>query len=137
MMMEVLKDFFLKQSDIVIYFLFLFTFFSCYKIEKNCNDFKTGTFEFSSIVNGEIKKSRFIRSEALEIELYNNKIDSATVKWVNNCEFILTKINPTSNQDKRPVKIEILSTSAKEYFFEYSLVSNPGKRFRGRATKVK
>ena len=71
-----------------------------------------------------------------QIEIYENKIDSATVKWVNECEFILTKINPKSNQDKRPVKIEILSTQDKEYFFEYSLVNNPEKRFRGKAIKV-
>jgi len=119
------------------YFLFLFVIFSCYNVEKNCDDFRTGTFEFSSIVNGEIKKSKFVRSETLEIEFYDNKIDSAAVKWVNNCEFILTKINPTSNQDKRPVKIQILSTNTKEYFFEYSLVNNPEKRFRGKAIKVK
>ncbi|MBR99505.1 MAG: hypothetical protein CMC57_06015, partial [Flavobacteriaceae bacterium] len=89
-----------------------------------------------TIINGEIKTSRFERSKSLEIEFYENKIDSATVKWVNDCEFILTKINPKSNQDKRPVKIEILSTEGKEYFFEYSLVSNPANRFRGRAIKI-
>ena len=136
-MMVVLKGFSLSSSDIMRYFLFLFVIFSCYKVEKNCDDFRTGTFEFSSIVNGEIKKSKFVRSETLEIEFYDNKIDSAAVKWVNNCEFILTKINPTSNQDKRPVKIQILSTNTKEYFFEYSLVNNPEKRFRGKAIKVK
>ncbi len=137
MMMVVLKGFSLSSSDIMRYFLFLFVIFSCYNVEKNCDDFRTGTFEFSSIVNGEIKKSKFVRSETLEIEFYDNKIDSAAVKWVNNCEFILTKINPTSNQDKRPVKIQILSTNTKEYFFEYSLVNNPEKRFRGKAIKVK
>lgn len=136
-MMVVLKGFSLSSSDIMRYFLFLFVIFSCYNVEKNCDDFRTGTFEFSSIVNGEIKKSKFVRSETLEIEFYDNKIDSAAVKWVNNCEFILTKINPTSNQDKRPVKIQILSTNTKEYFFEYSLVNNPEKRFRGKAIKVK
>ena len=118
------------------YLIFLLLFLSCYDVEKECNSFRLGTFEFSTIVNGEIKTSRFVRSKSLEIEFYENKIDSATVKWVNDCEFILTKINPKSNQDKRPVKIEILSTQDKEYFFEYSLVNNPEKRFRGKAIKL-
>ena len=118
------------------YLIFLLPLLSCYDVEKDCNAFKLGTFEFSTIINGEIKTSRFIRSKSLEVEFYENKVDSASVKWVSNCEFILTKINPKSNQDKRPVKIEILSTEGKEYFFEYSLVSNPANRFRGRAIKI-
>jgi len=118
------------------YLIFLLPVLSCYDVEKDCNAFQLGTFEFSTIINGEIKTSRFIRSKSLEIEFYENNIDSASVKWVSDCEFILTKINPKSNQDKRPVKIEILSTEGKEYFFEYSLVNNPKKRFRGRAIKI-
>ena len=105
------------------YLIFLLLFLSCYDVKKDCNSFRLGTFEFSTIVNGEIKTSRFVRSKSLEIEFYENKIDSATVKWVNECEFILTKINPKSNQDKRPVIVEILSTQDKEYFFENEAVS--------------
>ena len=136
-MTVVLRDFFLKlRFYIMRYIIFLLPLLSCYSVEKDCDSFKLGNFEFTTIVNGEIKTSRFERSKSLEIEFYENKIDSATVKWVNDCEFILTKINPKSNQDKRPVKIEILSTEGKEYFFEYSLVSNPAKRFRGRAIKI-
>lgn len=118
------------------YFIFLFIFFSCYELEKKCNDFHTGVFEFSSIVNGEIKTSKFIRTSNLEVEVYNGKVDSASIRWVNDCEFILTKLDPTSNQDKRPVRIEILSTKKAEYFFEYSLVNDPEKRFRGKAKKI-
>ena len=134
--MAVLKDFSLNPEHYMRYLIFLLPVLSCYDVEKDCNAFQLGTFEFSTIINGEIKTSRFIRSKSLEIEFYENNIDSASVKWVNNCEFILTKINPKSNQDKRPVKIEILSTEGKEYFFEYSLVNNPKKRFRGRAAKI-
>ena len=72
------------------YLIFLLLFLSCYDVEKDCDSFRLGSFEFSTIVNGEIKTSRFVRSKSLEIEFYENKIDSATVKWVNDCEFILT-----------------------------------------------
>ena len=111
-------------------------FTSCYNVERNCIDFKTGEFEFSSIIDDSLVTSQFTRTDKFEIELFNGIEDSSSIKWVNDCEFILTKINPKSNQDKRPVKIEILSTEGKEYFFEYSLVSNPAKRFRGRAIKI-
>ena len=84
--------------------------YSCYSVERDCKNFHIGLFEFSTLINGEIKTSYFSRTEDLEIETYEGKIDSARIRWVNDCECILTKLNPKSNQDKRPVQIKILST---------------------------
>ena len=119
------------------YLIFLLFFLSCYDVEKNCNSFRLGTFEFSTIVNGEIKTSRFVRSKSLEIESYENKIDSATVKWVNECECVLTKLNPVSNQEKRPIQIKIISTEKDSYVFEYSLVGDLKNIRRGKIIKIK
>ena len=78
---------------------------SCYRVKRDCINFHTGEFEFSTIVNGTLKTSYFTRTEKLEIETYEGKIDSASIRWVNDCECILTKFNPISNQDKGPVQI--------------------------------
>ncbi len=88
------------------------------------------------MIDGDIKTSYFTRSEDLEIETYQGKIDSARIRWVNDCECILTKINPKSNQDKRPVQIKILSTEDNRYKFEYSLVGKSDNKQRGTINKL-
>jgi hypothetical protein len=98
--------------------------------------FHTGSFSFSTVINGEIKTSYFKRTKALEIETYEGKIDSAQIRWVNDCECILTKINPVSNQDKRPVQIKILSTEGNSYTFEYSMVGKSDNKNRGTIKKI-
>jgi len=89
------------------------------------------------MINGDIKTSYFTRTEDLEIETYQGKIDSSRIRWVNDCECILTKLNPRSNQDKRPVQIKILSTKGNAYKFEYSLVGKSDNKHRGTINKVK
>ncbi len=111
-------------------------FISCYDVERNCIDFKTGEFEFSSIINDSTVKSQFTRTDEFEIELFNGIVDSSSIKWVNECEFLLTKLNPRTNQEKRPVKIKILRTYGNSYDFEYSQVNNPQKINRGTVNKT-
>ena len=109
---------------------------SCYNVERDCNDFRTGSFEFSTSINDSIVKSTFIRTDKYEIEQFNGIKDSSTIRWVNDCEFILTKINPKTNQEKRPIRIKILRTYGNSYDFEYSQVSNPQKVNRGTINKL-
>ncbi len=108
---------------------------SCYKQERNCNDFKTGTFNFTQEIDGKKHISTFVRTDKFQIESYNGKIDTATVRWVNDCEFILQKINPKKMQEKKAISIKILTTSGKTYTFEYSFVGDT-KTQRGIVTKI-
>ncbi len=120
------------------YSIIIFLFFvSCYSVERDCLAFHQGTFEFTTIVNNEMKTSYFLRTANLEIETYEGVIDSAAIRWVNDCECILTKLNPTSNQDKRPVQIKILSTEKNAYVFEYSMVGDTKNKQRGTIKKIK
>ena len=135
-----MENFNVLRQRLKFYFLLIFVSLyicSCYKVERNCLDFHTGEFEFSTIVNGTMKTSYFIRTEKLEIETYEENIDSASIRWVNDCECILTKLNPVSNQDKRPVQIKILSTKSDTYTFEYSIVGKADNKKRGTIKKVK
>ena len=109
---------------------------SCYSVERDCNDFRTGSFEFSTSINDSVVKSTFIRTDNYEIEEFNGVKDSSTIRWVNECEFILTKINPSTNQEKRPIRIKILRTMGDSYDFEYSQVSNPSVVNRGTVNKI-
>ena len=114
----------------------LITYNSCYTVERDCIPFHIGIFKFSQIINGEIKTSIFSRDLQYEIESYEGKIDTATIRWVNDCECILTKLNPNSNQEKRPIQIKIISTQENAYNFEDSLVGDNKNRKRGTIQKI-
>ena len=121
-----------------LFFICLFLFSSFYTLERNCKPFQQGNFQFSQIINGEIKTSYFSRDSLYEIERYEGKIDTATIRWVNDCECILTKLSPTSNQDKRPIQIRIISTQGDDaYTFEYSLVGDSKNKQKGTIQKIK
>lgn len=121
-----------------LFFICLFLFSSCYTLERNCKPFQQGNFQFSQIINGEIKTSYFSRDSLYEIERYEGKIDTATIRWVNDCECILTKLSPASNQDKRPIQIRIISTQGDDaYTFEYSLVGDSKNKQKGTIQKIK
>ena len=113
-----------------------FLFISCYNVDRNCDEFRTGSFEFSTSINDSIVKSTFIRTNSYEIEEFKGVKDSSTIRWVNECEFILTKINPKTNQERRPIRIKILRTYGNSYDFEYSQVNNPQKINRGTVNKI-
>ena len=121
---------------ILLYILIVLALNSCYTVERNCLPFHRGTFKFSQIINGEIKTSTFSRDSIFEIETFEGKIDTATIRWVNDCECILTKLSPVSNQEKRPIKIKIISTQENTYKFEYSLVGDIKNTRRGTVRKI-
>ena len=62
---------------------------SCYDQECNCELYKTGKFEFVQEIDGVKKTTIFKRTENLQIETYDGKTDTASVRWVNDCEFVL------------------------------------------------
>jgi len=109
---------------------------ACYSTERNCLPFHQGVFEYTTVVNGEIKTSRFERNADYEVEYYDGKIDSASIRWVNDCECILTKLNPVSNQDRKPLQMRILTTKKNEYTFEFSYVGNAQNKQRGTIQKI-
>ncbi|WP_179006881.1 hypothetical protein [Winogradskyella forsetii] len=110
----------------VILVLLLLT--SCYSVERNCTDFKTGTFEFTYTIDGIEQTSRFKRTENFNIDYQEGKADSSSVRWINDCEFVLKKLRPTSNSEKDAIHMKILSTTEDSYTFEYKLaVKRPNK----------
>ena len=72
----------------------------------------------------------------IEIEYFENKIDTSFVRWLSDCEFILRKKNPTSSTEKKAVNMKILSTSKNGYVFEFSIVGDKKNIFRGEAIKI-
>lgn len=130
------KNNILKMKKLLLMLLLATTILSCFKPELNCNDIKTGTFRFDQTINGKKHTTIFERTDKLQIETYNGKTDTATVRWVNDCEFVLDKIHPKSREDKKAISMRILSTTDSTYTFEYSFV-NDAKKQTGIVTKIK
>ncbi|WP_430408320.1 hypothetical protein [Kordia sp.] len=110
---------------------------SCYSVERNCKDFQTGTFEFTYEINGETKTGRSVRTDTLSIDYYDNKIDTFTIRWVNECEFIGRKLRPIDFVDSKPIQMKIISTTENTYLLEYSLLEDQKTKKRGTVTKIK
>jgi len=119
-----------------IIFLLVFLNFSCYKVERNCSNFRFGTFKYERVIGDKLSTSYFIRNNDIEIEYYNDKIDTSKINWVNECEFVLKKQNPINNLEKKPISIKIISTSEDYYIFEFSLVGNNKNKQRGKIIKI-
>jgi len=119
-----------------IYFICISTLcISCYEPERNCKQFQNGKFSFTSVVNGKEQNTTFVRNGELEVDYYANKIDSSSVRWINDCEYVVKKLNPTNTSEEKSIHMKILSTTNDSYTFEYSIVGE-SKKVRGTAKKI-
>jgi hypothetical protein len=108
---------------------------SCYNVEHNCKDFKTGKFSFEYEVDGVKKTTLFVRNDSIEIETFEGKTDTASIRWVNDCEYILRKLHPKNMAEEKAIGMKILSTSGNTYTFEFGMVGNDQKQ-KGVVTKL-
>ncbi|WP_339840392.1 hypothetical protein [uncultured Maribacter sp.] len=123
-----------KKISVLIITCLLFC--SCYQPERNCEKYKTGTFKFTYELGGIEKEGKFTRDEKYSVDYYENKIDSATVRWFNDCEFVLQDLH-----SKTAIHYKIISTTDSSYTFQYkSAVKDPNKKQivkTGTAYKIK
>ena len=127
-------SYFCIMRFIIITFL-LFTLTSCYDTKLNCNKFKKGTFEFKTLVGDSIETTVFYRNDSIEIEKYKGVTDTSSIRWVNDCEYILKSISPESMDEEKQIHFKILSTENKTYRFEYKLVNSDNVQ-TGKAVKI-
>ena len=111
-------------------------FLSCYRVDRNCIDFKNGKFEYQFTTDGDTIKGTIIRVNDLQIEYFNNKIDSSSVRWINDCEFVSKLLHPKYKSEEASINIKILNTTEDSYTFEYYIVGEKNKKQRGTAKKI-
>jgi len=110
--------------------------FSCKNAPKrNCKDFKTGSFTFTSVLDGDSLTTRFVRKDSIEIDFFNNKIDTSAIRWINDCEYVLKQLHPKNKKEEKSIHIKILTTSDSSYTFEFNTVGD-SKKLRGTAYKT-
>ena len=125
----------MKFSYFILLLLLLLLLTSCYETSRNCKDFKTGEFYSEVVINDELFKSEFKRTEDLQIEIYNSKTDSSQLRWINDCEVIFKTINPKNMSERKDVHLKILTTTDSSYTYEYSYVGETRKQ-KGIAYKI-
>uniref|UniRef100_UPI00404A832A DNA topoisomerase IV n=1 Tax=Flavobacterium sp. TaxID=239 RepID=UPI00404A832A len=108
----------------------------CFQQERHCTNFKTGTFEFYETIDSIQEKAVFYRNDSLQIETFRGKTDTSTVRWINDCEFIIQKLHPKNRQEKKAIHMKIMTTNENGYLFEYGFVGEKSKR-KGEVSKVK
>jgi hypothetical protein len=108
---------------------------SCYNAERNCKDFKTGTYQSEITIKGVKHVTTSIRTDSMVIETYKGKTDTASIRWINDCEYVLQKRHPKTMLEKKAIDIKILTTSKNSYTFEFGVVGNDQKQ-RGTAVKM-
>jgi hypothetical protein len=108
---------------------------SCYKVEQDFKKFKTGKFKFEYKVNGVSKTTFFKRNDSIEIETFEGKTDTSNIRWINDSEYILQKLNPKNSAEKKAINMKILTTSKNSYTFEFGIVGSDEKQ-RGTVEKI-
>ncbi len=75
-----------------------------------------------------------MRNDTLEIDFFNGVADTSSVRWINDCEYIVKKLHPKSKSEEQSIHMKILSTTENSYTFEYNIV---GKSQTSRGTAIK
>jgi hypothetical protein len=71
----------------------------------------------------------------MEVDYFRGKSDTSSVRWINNCEYVLRNKHPKNRSEEKPIHIKILTTKGNTYTFEYGLVGE-SKKQKGTAVKV-
>ena len=125
-----------KSSQLGLILFLFFILYSCNEApQRDCAQFKNGRFEFSSLIEGDTLRTVFERKGEIEVEYFQGSQDTSTVRWINDCEYILKKRRPKTRAEEKSVHIKILTTTDSSYTFEFSAVDEP-KKLRGTAFKT-
>lgn len=106
-------------------FCILLIAYSCYQPERDCLRFKNGKFQFTTQLDGEDVTTTFVRQDTLEVDYFEGKADSSSIRWINDCEFVVQKLHPRNRAEKQAILMKILSTTENSYTFEYGLIGQP------------
>jgi hypothetical protein len=116
-------------------FILILLLVSCYNPECNCVAFKTGKFKWDYTVDGVKKTTLFERNDSIEIETFEGKTDTSTIRWVNDCEYILQKKHPKNKAESQAIDMKIVATTKNSYTFEFARIGIDKKQ-RSTATKL-
>ncbi len=97
--------------------LILILIFGCDSNKKlDVTSFRTGKFEIPA--NDKYQKTTFQRFDTLQIETYEDRIDSLSIHWKDNFNYTLKMLNPKKELDQEPIHVRITGIKSNSYTFE-------------------
>ena len=120
------------KKKIVILFSIITLFVSCKKEPLSPDRFKTGTFEIPA--DKGYSKTTIVRIDSLQIEKYEDRIDTLSISWKNNFDYTLKMLHPKTAIDEDPIHVKITNIERNSYEFEavigYSNYVQKGEIFK-------
>lgn len=75
------------------------------------------------------------RNDTIEIDFFEGKTDTSSIRWINDCEYVIKKLHPKNQAERKAIHIKILTTSENEYTFEFREVGK-STGSKGKARKI-
>ncbi|MBT8271980.1 MAG: DNA topoisomerase IV [Flavobacteriaceae bacterium] len=122
----------MKAASLIILLLMLS---GCYRAERDCAAYRTGHFQSIITIDGVEYISEFSRTDSLQVEVFEGRTDSSTLRWINTCEVVFRTVNPKNRIEKKDIHLKILSTTDSSYVFEYNYVGEARKQ-KGIAKRI-
>ncbi|UMB54432.1 hypothetical protein MKD41_02895 [Lutibacter sp. A64] len=112
--------------------IFLTAIISCNTEPLKADRFKSGTFEIPAGKGYE--KTIIIRQDSLQIEKYEDRVDTLSISWKNNFNYTLKMLHPKTAIDEDPIHVKITNVEDDSYEFEavigYSNYVQKGEIFK-------
>lgn len=105
---------------------------SCGHERMNINSLKQGTFK--TVLDDSELSSTAVRNDSIQIESFNNKLDTFKIFWKNDFEYVLTKTHPKTLLDSTPFHVKIIEVKQNSYSF---VASYKGSNFKQKGIAVK
>ncbi|WP_456376770.1 hypothetical protein [Lutibacter sp.] len=104
------------MKKIALLSLIFIALFSCKNEILKADRFKTGTFE---IPKGKgYEKTIILRRDSLQIEKYEDRIDTLSIFWKDNFNYTLKMLHPKTAIDEDPIYVKITNLNKDSYDFE-------------------
>lgn len=121
------------MKKIILFISIIILLVGCKESPLSPDRFKTGTFE---IPEGKgYSKTIITRIDSLQIEQYEERIDSFSILWKNNFNYSLKMTNPTSALDEEIIYVKITNIEKNSYDFE-AVIGFSNYTQKGTITKI-
>lgn len=100
-------------------YLFLVLIIGCTNKKLSPDRFKTGTFEIPAEKGYSV--THIQRLDSLQIERYENRIDTLIIHWNTPFKYTLKILHPKTELDKDPIHVKITDIKEHSYDFEATI----------------
>ncbi len=105
---------------------------SCGQERMNINSLKYGTFK--TVLDDSELSSTAVRNDSVQIETFDNKMDTFKIFWKNDFEYMLTKTHPKTLLDSTPFYVKIIEVKQNSYSF---VANYKGSNFKQKGTAIR